>query len=286
MNYHIIYHKGCSDGLLAAAIVGHYFREYADAISYSPMHYGDPLPDMALSDGATVYLVDFSLPPQQLATLGDAAYSVLVLDHHISAISKLDGFSHPNVSLRMDTRYSGAMLAWREFYPDKTAPLAVQWVQDRDLWQWKLPGSRGFSFASRLKLGSENPEAWEPLLTDDGERIADNLSAMGDAMGEFNDNCVAGIARNAAAMTLLGHAGHVVNCSPVFTSDVGHTITKQHGGFALMWCLQGDEVRCSLRSEGDFNVAVMAEHFDGGGHKNAAGFTVSPAELMSLLGAK
>ena len=31
-------------------------------------------------------------------------------------------------------------------------------------------------------------------------------------------------------------------------------------------------LRCSLRSKGDIDVAVIAQHFNGGGHKTAAGF--------------
>ena len=33
--------------------------------------------------------------------------------------------------------------------------------------------------------------------------------------------------------------------------------------------------RISIRSKGEANAALVAEHFGGGGHKHAAGFTVS-----------
>lgn len=53
--------------------------------------------------------------------------------------------------------------------------------------------------------------------------------------------------------------------------------------------LPNDTIRVSLRSKNRVNVAQVAEHFGGGGHKNAAGFTVpakydelSPSVLIKL----
>jgi phosphoesterase RecJ-like protein len=39
--------------------------------------------------------------------------------------------------------------------------------------------------------------------------------------------------------------------------------------------IEGDEYRISLRSKGDIDIGVIAKEFGGGGHKNAAGCTVS-----------
>jgi nanoRNase/pAp phosphatase (c-di-AMP/oligoRNAs hydrolase) len=45
----------------------------------------------------------------------------------------------------------------------------------------------------------------------------------------------------------------------------------------------GDMVSCSLRSNGSFDVSVIAKKYDGGGHKNAAGFQVKMLELLSWM---
>jgi phosphoesterase RecJ-like protein len=49
--------------------------------------------------------------------------------------------------------------------------------------------------------------------------------------------------------------------------------------------VEGDEYRVSLRSKGSIDVGALAKEFDGGGHKNAAGCTVSGAidALQKLL---
>jgi phosphoesterase RecJ-like protein len=39
--------------------------------------------------------------------------------------------------------------------------------------------------------------------------------------------------------------------------------------------IEGDEYRVSMRSKGDIDIGAIAKEFDGGGHKNAAGCTVT-----------
>src|SRR5205814_10148078 len=39
--------------------------------------------------------------------------------------------------------------------------------------------------------------------------------------------------------------------------------------------LEGDEYRISMRSKGDIDIGAVAKQFGGGGHKNAAGCTVT-----------
>jgi phosphoesterase RecJ-like protein len=41
--------------------------------------------------------------------------------------------------------------------------------------------------------------------------------------------------------------------------------------------IEGDEYRVSMRSKGDIDIGAVAKDFDGGGHKNAAGCTVTGA---------
>ncbi len=43
---------------------------------------------------------------------------------------------------------------------------------------------------------------------------------------------------------------------------------------------KGSDVKVSLRTRGDMDVNDLAKKFDGGGHKKAAGFTLSDATLQ------
>ena len=76
--------------------------------------------------------------------------------------------------------------------------------------------------------------------------------------------------------------GLSANCPPHLHSDVGHELANQSGTFGLCWFIDKENVcRCSLRSNGDYDVSTIAKAFGGGGHKNAAGFTI---DIQTLLG--
>jgi nanoRNase/pAp phosphatase (c-di-AMP/oligoRNAs hydrolase) len=67
-------------------------------------------------------------------------------------------------------------------------------------------------------------------------------------------------------------------------SAIGHELAKRAGFGApcgLVYRLVERRVECSLYSLGDFDVAKIAARLGGGGHRNAAGFTVSLEEWIS-----
>ena len=73
----------------------------------------------------------------------EQAEALVVIDHHKSAVVELHDISNTI----FDMKKSGAMLAWEFFHPGKEAPKFIQYIQDRDLWQWELPYSKEFSAA-------------------------------------------------------------------------------------------------------------------------------------------
>ena len=77
--------------------------------------------------------------------------------------------------------------------------------------------------------------------------------------------------------------GLAANCPPNLSSDVGHELATQSGTFGLCWTFgkSGTMAKCQLRSNGEYDVSVIAKSFGGGGHRNAAGFEV---DIQTLLG--
>ena len=67
-------------------------------------------------------------------------------------------------------------------------------------------------------------------------------------------------------------------------SELGHVLATQSGTYALIWYVsQDNKVKCSLRSNGDYDVSAIAKAFGGGGHKNAAGFETDIDTLMGWI---
>ena len=78
--------------------------------------------------------------------------------------------------------------------------------------------------------------------------------------------------------------GLAANCPPHLQSDVGHELANQSGTFGLLWFVDKDkQCRCSLRSNGDYDVSAIAKAFGGGGHRNAAGFTTDIQTLLEWI---
>lgn len=263
----VIYHHNCIDGFTAAWVAT---RIYARAELF-PAQYGEAPPDVT---GQEVLILDFSYPRETLLAMYETAESLLVLDHHKTAQADLDGLDF----CVFDMDRSGAGLAWDILIPESSRPKLVNYVEDRDLWRWELPESKPVN----ALIGSyeQSLEQWTDLAVALDRDFATCIG-QGQALIRGVDRYVREMAKQ-ARMTELGGWGRipVVNAPYINTSElVGHLAEHSPDGgevaFAVGWFQRGDgKFQYSLRSRGDFDVSLIAKMFGGGGHKNAAGFTV------------
>jgi oligoribonuclease NrnB/cAMP/cGMP phosphodiesterase (DHH superfamily) len=151
----VLYHANCQDGFGAAWAARDFF---GDSATYIPVQYGDPLPEMP--DGSAVYIVDFSYDRATLEALSTRVEKLVVLDHHKTAKAELDGLPFAT----FDMNKSGAVLTWEYFNPGEPPPALLLYIQDRDLWRWKLPDSREISAA--LTLEPRDFRHWDRLVCD------------------------------------------------------------------------------------------------------------------------
>ena len=199
-----------------------------------------------------------------------------------------------------DNDQSGAMLAWRFFHPGTEVPMLIQHIDDRDRWQWKLEGSAEVHAA----LGAMQPwsfEKWQDVFELASDRGMLDLYTEGAAILRAQKQHVERMAKQARKCVIdlcetsffdgktIGEddetyvTGLAVNAS-IHQSEVGHELANQSGSYGLVYCVGGDlRVRCSLRSNGEYDVSAIARAFGGGGHPNAAGFETDIETLMSWL---
>lgn len=296
----VIFHANCADGF-GAAWAAH--TKIPDA-EFVPCQYGqskiDPIDLELVSDGKRypitdrdVYVLDFSFPKEQIYALNRTCDHMIWLDHHRTAFFDFTGsppedipserFTQAQLDERfctivLDNHLSGAMLAWQHFRGFLSPPEFLQNIQDRDLWRFKLPRTRAVCLAIK-ELIPNDFEAWDKL-----QEFAEyeNLAFEGDLLLRVMNNRVdRAVNRDLKAVSLLtgsstsmsrrihkGLAANVVND----ISEIGNAIAQKSGTYSLTFFVQGDEVICSLRSLGDYDVSVIAKAYGGGGHKNAAGF--------------
>ncbi len=260
----IIYHASCADGFTAAWVAKRFWPE-AELL---PAQYGDEPPDVALRH---VMIVDFSYSREDLVAMHEAARSLRVFDHHKTAEERLRGLDFAT----FDVDRSGAGLTWDLLMRDQPRPWLVDYVEDRDLWNWALPDSREVS--AGLASYEFDLDTWDAFAETPQTRL--RLANEGSAILRYQARVVASQVEHALLVPIGGHMVPVVNAT-VLISEIGHALAKGKP-FSATWFRSGDgDYIYSLRSDEDgFDVNVIARQYDGGGHKHAAGFKVP--ELLS-----
>jgi oligoribonuclease NrnB/cAMP/cGMP phosphodiesterase (DHH superfamily) len=265
---YILYHGNCYDGFGAAYAA---WKALGDTAKYIPVSYGNPLPEMP--DAEVVYILDFSYSKEILLELAKKT-SVIVLDHHKTAQENLAELvslkenqlcpndANPFVIFDMD--HSGAYLAWDFFHPSKPVPKLIMHLEDRDLWRFKLEGSK--EIHSALVSLPFDFKVWDTL-------DADSLIAEGAACLRFESSVVDKIVSKSWVGEIDNHKVPMVNTAAHW-SEVGHALLDKYpeAPFAACFTVFNDSVMWSLRSRIDFDVSEVAKKFGGGGHRQAAGF--------------
>lgn len=266
MTVKVIYHNHCPDGMGAALAA---WIKFGDTAEYFPASYGDLPPSVTQSD--EVYILDFSYSRSVLGDMREQCASLVVLDHHKTAMADLAGFENAI----FDMNRSGCMIAWEYFHPGKPIPDLFRYLQDRDLWQKKLPQTeevfaavQGKNALGRSLYPKHNFEAWVGLLTTPIHVIA----AIGQPLYAKRQKEIKAMADRAIWVKF---AGYTVPCSRAqfAYSDVANLLCRRYpqAPFAICWRIQDGVRRLDFRSIGEFDVSVVAKSVGGGGHKNASG---------------
>ena len=273
-----------------------------------------------MNSDRVVYILDFSLPKPVMDKLMEVSRKVVWLDHHKTAFEMYGlANSHSAYALdvlnrttsphyvRLDNNKSGAMLAWEYFHPKTEVPMLIRHIDDYDRWQFKLEDTKAFQKAlwSRPWTFADWKERFLPGL---GFCNYEAYYAEGEAILRAHEQNVQSVVKGGARPCSIvpaiinssdsykapwvwwhdeecgdtcGANGLAANCPPHLASDVGHELANQSGTFGLLWSIDKDNIcKCSLRSNGDYDVSAIAKEFGGGGHKNAAGFTTTIQNIM------
>ena len=295
----VLYHANCADGFGAAFAAWLKLGDDAEYVACSYGKQADTFLETYLGrlTERDIYILDFSFSKPIMKYLISENKQVIWLDHHKSAFemwcdeeqtyTKHEDKYH---TIILDNNKSGAYLAWEFFHPGTEVPMLIKHIDDRDRWVFKIPGTKEFNAALR----SYEPwsfEQWSELLNNwDGFEFRTEGTAILRAHDQNVQSVVKGSARQCTLWVTdpayrVIDRGLATNCPPHLTSDVGHELAIQSGTFGLCWTLsqEGLIAKCSLRSNGDYDVSTIAKAFGGGGHRNAAGFEVPVTTLLGWL---
>ncbi|KAL3642265.1 hypothetical protein CASFOL_013080 [Castilleja foliolosa] len=318
----VIYHYPCPDGAFAALAAHLYFSHTPAAAAappplffpntvYSPLR-AENLP---LEEIDIVYLLDFVGPPGFVHNLSLEVGKVVVLDHHKTAIETLgSGMSTSgNVTKVIDMERSGATIAF-DYFKDKLCGgdtngskdddaigefrrmrRLFEYIEDGDLWRWRLPNSKAFSSGlkdSNIEFNvKSNPSLFQQLLSLD----LDSLISQGMSSLAHKQRKIDEVLEQSYKITLGGGAfGHclAVNADsiPELRSELGHQLankslkTNLRGIGAVVYRvpeLENDQLlKISLRSISDEDTTPISQEYGGGGHRNASSFMLHTTEFQ------
>lgn len=255
----VIYHANCLDGIGAAWAAWKHLSKVAPDATYLPFHYDYKLNDSVVR-GADVYLLDFSFKRETVLHIQKIVKSLTILDHHKTAHEEIGDLYN------IDQTKSGAVLAWEHFHADPVPQILLH-IQDRDLWQFKLPGTE--DICSYLYSQPMNVRHFDTLAQMSVKDMATFGRVLTDYLHMEADKAI----KTGSEITYQGQPIKVVNCRPALSSIVGHKLAEEYL-FGMSFHHVDGKTIYSLRSVGDIDVSLIAKKFGGGGHKNAAGFTV------------
>jgi oligoribonuclease NrnB/cAMP/cGMP phosphodiesterase (DHH superfamily) len=261
----VIYHGKCPDGFGAALSA---WMKFKDAADYLPAEHGAyPSP---LVTGRDVYILDFSFPRPTLEQMRADAKSLTILDHHKTAREALHDFP----GAVFDMKKSGARLAWEHFHPGAPAPLLIQYIEDRDLYNWQFEETERFTAV--LDTLPFTFEAWHAFYlksqdpVDMRKILADGQTMMVKFKALAHEQVL-----GAEPVTVSGFTGLKLNAGGRFTDMLGELMCARSGAFGMLWRIQDGMLRVSFRSaHGGIDVSAIAKRFGGGGHAAAASFRI------------
>lgn len=291
MKNQVWYHAGCFDGFGAAYAA--WFNLGIEETSYHPVSYNSPLPDYDDPELDTIYIVDFSIKPEEFDRLTSRGVRIVLLDHHKSAFEEYAAYfgweekggayeqylGESYIYFNME--YSGAYLTW-QYFNTSEPPKLIQYISDRDLWKFRLENSRlihamlctypfEFEVYSKLHKSLEDPQREEVLLEE------------GRVVLRYHDLLIDKICHDAQMVQIDEFRVPMVYTNILF-SEVPEALTKRYpdAEFAIYKYPKGNGmIQYGFRSRNDFDVSEIAARYGGGGHKNAAGCTVrDPIEVI------
>lgn len=316
----ILYHYPCPDGVFAALAAHLYFKATS---SLSPLFFPNtvysPLraEDLPLNEIHDLYLLDFVGPPGFVQEISTKVPSVIILDHHKTALESLcrdDTSLGENVFKVIDMERSGATIAFDYFKEKLLNPHAgavvnqpsvlgeferarqlFRYIEDVDLWRWRLQSSKAFSSGLKdLKIEFDariNPTLFDQLLSLDLDTVISQGMVSLSHKQKLIDDCL-----SKSFEIALGNGAYgrclAVNADSALSelrSELGHQLAtksqnmKLRGIGAVVYNvpeLENDQkLKISLRSVDNEDTTPISQEFGGGGHRNASSFMLKSEDF-------
>lgn len=280
-----IFHHNDNDGYCSAYWVLKKAKTMEDIQLYE-MDYEKEFPFNEIEKDEEIYIVDYSILPEDMLKLLEITPNVTWIDHHQSAIKRYDDFPTDIRGIRYDG-IAACLLTWcylthmtdggkgdvEEFNPSmgSDAPMFTKLIADYDVWTF-LYGETTKEFQIGLSVEDRNPtsELWDDLYDDWSEEYLSDICDDGAIMLKYRDS----FAKEYCESKSYECKFEGFNCLCLNVglggSEYFENVDKEYDMY-ILYSFNGKNWNYSLRSD-TVNVADVAMKYEGGGHPGAAGF--------------
>ncbi|MFA5099064.1 MAG: DHHA1 domain-containing protein [Candidatus Paceibacterota bacterium] len=268
-NIIILYHDDL-DGFGAAWAA---WKKFGNKADYLAVDYTKSMPTGLKNK--EIYILDFCYPEAEIKALLKNNKKLVVIDHHVSRkeIFKLLKEYVWNINR------AGCVLSWKYFHPGKKIPKLIEYVEDIDMWTFKLKNTNEITLF--MESLPREFKVWNKVASEmENKKKFSRYLEKGEAIAGFVDKIIEIIASNSENAIFEGKKVSVVN-SPNFNSELGaYLLKKTKNPIAIIWSLKNGVIRVSLRSLKSVDVSKLAQKYGGGGHRQAAGFSLSAEQQI------
>lgn len=288
----IIYHNADPDGIFSGAIA---LKAHPKAVTIGYNYEPDFSPIIAQCHAKNVVMVDVS-PKNWLDVhhLCEVANSVTWIDHHPSALREMQAADtpahYPNFTCVFEhEKWGAAKKTWEYFFPGEPLPTAIEYVaaydafRDYGSYEWV---AHYFPFRFATGMIDTPQQVLEDFSFDDDmdeDSIQEEL-ACGRAIAAYIEHDHAYVVNSPdhchdTLFRLKGNTYRVLAINRGLFGDMFKSRDLTKFDFVVGFYRSTTGWKVSLRGAGkDIDLGAIAKTFGGGGHKDAAGFSVESFE--------
>jgi len=279
-----VYYHNDADGRCSGAIAYHALSQ--DIIrddlkaDFIEVDFTDTIDVESIPYNEKIYILDYSFKPDIMKKVMKKTKDITWIDHHkTSAEYEYKDWIYSVVNLEK----AACVLTWEHFYPDEAIPPAVELIQAWDIW------NHGFSkyvepFKEGLALYPHQPndEIWKELFDINSTRWLDVIRKGVTCVRyrdmknkEYVDSFAFEVVFEGHKALACGHYAYGLKTFGKRAKDYEMVIPFEYNGDKWIIGL--------FTTRDDIDCSELAKKFGGGGHKQAAGFTLSymPAFLAA-----
>jgi len=280
------YHGSDLDGWASGAIVRYFYEKEGIPVEMFPINYGDKFPFESVSLEDFVFMVDFSLPIDDMERLAQRVNGKFIwIDHHASAIKSYNNGLTMLLGIR-DVAFAACELTWK-YFCDEEMPRFIRLLGLYDRWEHDDPAESWQNietFQYGFKNYATNPKEkdflfWNGWFFMDSERvlstrIRDVMFSGANIKKYVEDRFKSNLAERSFIVDWEGYKCLVINGDPYIANYLTRAKEFEGCDIGINFCnARGEFWIVNLRTtRDDIDLSSLAKKYGGGGHRAAAGF--------------